>query len=270
MPGAVEYDHGIYVPKQAWNEVVSRHLADRDALYQDFQGQYGSLQRQIEDGSHPAIANHPRVLQADQTIAALHTLFDQGPEYVAQWLDNFAVNRPVLEAEAKAKALEAQLQARTQQVSQAEQEQQVEAIRRELPNYIKQNVTALISQVPELKDLAGAEDQLLETLWPYAKSFLWEADQDYPQYGVSRGQIVARREALEPILKQEAKRRREVKELQAAAKQNRAALGSTPATKTVPTRGKPVPAGRSKDYKPGEYRAARDAFLKEDFLADDE
>lgn len=261
VPGALEWDHGVYIPKEAWNTVVSRHLADREQFYQTLQG----LQRQVDERDPE---KHPRVLQADVTIKKFLELFDKGPEAVAQWLDNYAVNRPLLEAEIRNATLEAQLQAQSHQVGDAEFQATVRGIQEQLPGYVEQNIAALITQVPEFQGLKGSEKKLVEQFWPFLHSILMEADRDYPEYGVAQGQIVVRREVLEQLLRQETGRRAELKRLEAAGKHNAAATGKAKPSKTVPSRGRPVPAGPKREYKPGETQQAKDDFLNWDPMAD--
>lgn len=261
VPGALEWDHGIYVPKDAWNGVVSRHLADREQVYQTVTG----LQRQVEELQPD---RNPEVLQARVTLQKFLELFDSGPEAVAQWLDNFAVNAPRLQAEIQAQTYQQQLQLRQQQSTLQDQEYMAQQLTGQLPGYLEQNIEALIGQVPELGELKGSTKQLREQLWPFARALFWEADRDYPEHGVMRGQIVVRRDALEPLLKQEATRRLEAKRLQAGQEHNARALGKTPPLKTVPSRGRPVPAGTRKEYKPGESRQAKDDFLEWNPLAE--
>lgn len=264
VPGAIEYDHGIYVPKDAWNGVVSRHLADRDEISRVITG----LQRQVEERDPE---RHPEVIQARVTLQKFVELFDKGPDAVAQWLDHYAVNRPLLEAQIEKEALLAQLQSRNQQVSATDQEAQTAEVAAQLPGYVEQNITALISQIPGLSELKGSEQQLVQQLWPYARSFLMEADRDYPERGIRQGQIVPRRDVLEQLLKQEADRRAEVKRLQKGGQHNRAATAKATSPKTLPARGRPVPAGQRKTFKPGiDVSEAKDDFMDFDPLADED
>lgn len=263
VPGGLQWDHGIYVPTDAWDGVVQRHLADRDALQQYYGGQIENLQRQVIE-LNPE--HHPIVLEAQATLGALRELFDRGPQAMAEWFDQFAVNRPLFEAENRAKALQQQLELRQQQLTQAEFQASAQRVYEELPGYLEQNIAALISQVPELKGLKGSEKKLVEQFWPYVRAIFNDADPNYP------GQIVPRREVLEPMLRQEAERRGELKKLQDASKHNQRATGKATSPKTVTSRGRPVPAGQRKTYQPGAegYRQAKDDFLDFDPLADED
>jgi multidrug efflux pump subunit AcrA (membrane-fusion protein) len=241
--------------------------ADRDTLFQQHQQEVNRLQQEV-DRRDPE--RHPEVIQSRVTLQKFRELMDQGPAAVAEWLDNFSVNRPLLEAEIRAQTLQAQLEARQQQSTQYEQEQVIARVSQELPGYVEQNIAALISQTPELASLKGSEKKLVEQLWPYIGSLLWEADRDYPEYGVRQGQIVPRKELFLQALTQEANRRAELKRLEDAARHNARALGNGSKTpKTVPARGQPVPAGQKpRAFKPGEAREAKDAFLDWDPLAE--
>lgn len=260
VPGALEWDHGIYVPKEAWNGVVSRHLADRDALYEQYQNDVGYWQRLAEERDPE---KNQQIIQAGLTLQKFHELMELGPAEVAKWLDNYAVNRPLLEAKIREETLQAQLASREQRVNESEFQAVVQATREQLPGFIQGNLEAAISQLPELTELKGSEAQLMEQLWPVAKSFLYEDPQTR--------QINIDWNVLTPLLQQESRRRKEIKDLQAATKHNQRALGNgkTP-PKTVPARGRQVPAGKTQSYKPGETQKARDAFLDWDPLAEED
>jgi hypothetical protein len=264
VPGALEWDHGVYVPREAWTGVVARHLADRD-LFLQREGQY---QAQI-DQLNPEI--NPIVLQAQATVQKFMDLFEQGPQAVAKWLDNFALNRPLLEQQIQNQVLSQQLEARNALLGDTEYQAAVEQTRQALPGYLQQNIDALIDQTPAFQELKGSGEALVRQFWPFARSILWEADRNYPEYGVLQGQIVPRIEVLTQLLQQEVDRRAEVKRLQAGRRHNAAALGNggrKPTPKTVPARGKPVPAGQRQVFKPGQTREAKEAYLDFDPLAE--
>ena len=246
VPGALEYDHGIYVPKDAWNTVVSRHLADRD----QFQRELQARDRTIEERDPE---KHPQILEARVTLEKFRELLDKGPEKMAEWLDNYAVNRPLLEAQIEKEALAAQIKSLTERTSTADQEARAAQVAAELPGYVEQHIQAAISQIPGLSELKGSEKKLVESLWPYARSFLTENAQ---------GQIAVRPDILNQLLKQEADRRSEIKRLEEAGKYNRAATARATPPKTVPARGRPTPGGPAVTFKPGQSREAKDAFLE--------
>lgn len=260
VPGALEWDHGIYVPKEAWNGVVSRHLADRDSLYQQYHQDVGYWQNLANDRDPE---KNEQIIQAGLTLQAFQKLMDQGPTEVAKWLDNYAVNRPLFEANIREETLKAQLAARESRVNESEFQAAVQQTAQQLPGFIQGNIEAAITQIPELAELKGSEAKLLDQLWPVAKSFLYEDPQTR--------QINIDWNVLTPLLQQEAGRRKEIKDLQAATKHNQRALGNgkTP-PKTVPARGRPVPAGQTQRFKPGETQKAKDAFLDWDPLTDED
>lgn len=254
IPGALQYEHGVYIPADAL-PVLQRHLADREAFSQ----LRTQLERQVAERDP---AHHPDVLRAQQTLVALHQLLDQGPLEVAKWLDNFQQNRPLLQAQIENAALQAQLQARQQQGGQQQYEQAVSQVQQALPGYLRQNIEAAISQDPELKALAGKGEQLQTKLWAMAEYLFFEADRDYPEYGLRQGQIIVRPDRLKALLTQEAATAAELKRLEAAAAHNRAATGRTPTKPTVTSRGRPAPAaGRSPASKPQTAQEWRDSYL---------
>jgi hypothetical protein len=261
VPGGLRYDHGVYVPTEAWDRVVQRHLADREAIQEHWTGQLRQIESALEDGSHPAIQNHPAIIQAGETLTAFENLMAQGPEAVARWLDNYSVNKPLLEQQIQNRTLTAQLAAQRTQVNQSQQQQAVDTVAQQLPGYVRGNIEALITQTPELAGLKGSEQKLLERFYPVAKSFLYEDGE---------GRINTNWDVLLHLLRGEADRQAEVKRLQAAAKHNRRAVGGNGTSpRTVPARGRAVPAGRAQTFKPGESQKAKDAFLDWDPLAED-
>jgi hypothetical protein len=256
IPGALQYEHGVYIPADGL-PVLQRHLADREQFTQRQQ----ALERQVQERDP---AHHPDVLRAQASLQALNQLLDKGPLEVAKWLDNFQQNRPLLQAQIENAALQAQLQARQQQTSQADYEQAVTQVQQALPGYLRQNIEAAVSQDPELKALAGMGEQLLQKLWAKAPALFFEADRDYPEYGLRQGQIIVRPDVLRAELHQLAQHAAEVKRLEAAARHNRAATGRAPAKPTVTTRGRPTPAGRSTAAKPQTVQEWRDSYLARD------
>jgi hypothetical protein len=263
VPGAQRYEHGIYVPAEAWNGVVQRHLADRDVWVQQRQ----QMLSQIEQLNPEA---HPVVLQAQATVQAFKELLDKGPLEVAKWLDQYERNRPLLEAQIQNQALQSQLEIRTRGSQQAEQEQLVAQVRDALPGYLEQHIEAAISQTPELAELKGlTAAKLRENLWPYAQLLFIEAppDRDLPEHGLRRGQIGVNRAVLSQLLGQQAAHQTELKRLQAAAKHNAAATGRAPAVPTVTTRGRPAPAGKAPPQ-PASVSEWKDSFLGANLLED--
>lgn len=254
VPGALKYEHGTYIPAASW-ATVQRHLADREAI---------SAQLRQKDQQIASLApdQHPDVIRARETLKAMSGLLDKGPAEVATWLDQFATNRPLLEAQIQNQVLQAQLQARQQQSTETEREQAQQWYAQHLPGYLQQNIDWAIQSDPALAELAGMGDQLRDAFWPLAPQLFVEVDRDYPEHNLRRGQLTVRHDVLKTLLTQRASQRAEVKKLEAAAKLNQAATRRAPATPTVPARGRPVPGARAKTYTSG------DRSWKEDFLAD--
>jgi hypothetical protein len=262
VPGAQRYEHGIYVPADAWNGVVQQHLADRGAWQQQRQA-YEHRLAELDPQAHPV------VLQAQATVQAFQELLAKGPLEVAKWLDKFEQNRPLLEVQIQNQALQNQLELRTRGSQQQEQEQLVQQVADALPGYLEQHIEAAISQTPELAALKGSAGKLRETLWPYAQMLFIEAppDRDLPEHGLRRGQIGVNRAVLSQMLGQQAAHQAELKRLEAAARHNRAATGRVPAAPTVTTRGRPAPAGKASPQ-PANSQEWKDDFLSADLLGD--
>lgn len=259
VPGALRWDHGIYIPTEAWT-TVQRHLADRDA----FSRELDQRDQRIADLNPET---HPVVIENRESLKALSALLDKGPVEVAKWLDNFAMNRPLLEAQIANAALKAQLEARTQRVDSFEQEQGAQALSQQLPGYLRQNIEFAVGSDPRFKDLAGKTDKLLESLWPFAAQLFYEAEIDNPPGfpGLKRGQIVVQPQLLQTLLTREVERQAEVTRLEAATRFNRDATGKFRAAPTVSTRGRPIPGARTPTYTPGDPRSIQQ--FKDDFMS---
>jgi hypothetical protein len=264
VPGAQRYEHGIYVPADAWNGVVQQHLADRGVWQQQRQ----AYERQIAELNPDA---HPVVLQAQATVQAFKELLDKGPLEVAKWLDQYERNRPLLEAQIQNQTLAAQLEQRTRGSQQQEQEQLERQVWEAMPGYLEQHIEAAVSQTPELAELKGVgAAKLRETIWPYWQLLFIQAppDRDLPEHNLRRGQIGVNRGVLSQLLGQQAAHQAELKRLQKAARHNAAATGRAPVAPTVTTRGRPAPAGRAAPQ-PASAQEWKDNFLASDPLAED-
>lgn len=255
VEGALKYDHGVYIPNESWPQ-LQRFLADREAFNQRVQ----ALQRQVEERDPE---KHPDVLQARATVQSFLALMDQGPEKVAEWLDKYEQNRPLFELQIQKQALEAQLQARNGQFSEVQHEQAAQELAQQIPGYLKQNIDAAISQLPELKELAGLTEQMFERLWPMADYLLVEATKDMPELGLSKGQIGVHPERLKQVLKQQADARAEIKRLEKAAQVNKTATAK-PVAPVITSRGPATPGARSTTIKPGDRQSFIDAVFADE------
>lgn len=254
VPGALKYPHGIYVPNEAWT-TVQRHLADREA----FNGQLRHKDQQIA-ALDPD--RHPDVIKGRESVKAMAALLDKGPEEVAKWLDNYAINRPLIDAQIEKATLEARLQSYTQQQTTAQTEQAAKDLAERLPVQLRQTMDAVIQSTPEFAELASMGEKLFEKLWPFAEHLFLELDRDVPEYNLRKGQVIVRQDVLRQLLTPHAEARAEVKRLEVATKQNQAATRKTPVPPTVTSRGRPVPGTRPKTYAPG------DRSWKDDLLND--
>jgi hypothetical protein len=253
VEGGLRYDHGIYLPTTAW-EQVQRNLGDWEAR----QHRYSQLQRQYEERDPE---KHPDVVRARVTTQNFLALLQQGPEKVAEWLDNFQTNAPLLQAQIEAQTYKAQLESRQSQWTEQQSESRAREIAAELPGYLKQNIDYLLTNTPELKDLAGQSDALLQKLWEYRDYLFVEAvEGDLPEHGLKQGQIGVHRARLTKLLQDRAESAAEFKRIQDATKLNAKATGKAPVAPTVTARGRPAPGSRSTSYKPGDS-SWKDAFL---------
>jgi hypothetical protein len=259
VPGALRYDHGVYIPADSWIH-LQRNLADREVIRGRFQ-EYEQRLEQLKP------EHNPTVIQAQETLNAFLGLLDKGPEAVADWLDKFETNRPLLEADVREKTLRKQLENQQGTVSQAETERVASEIAPQLPGYLGQHIEAAVAAAAaDYPDLAGQTAKLVEEMWPFANQLFFQADdRDYPEDGVAKGQIGIRRQVLTSLLRQAQAHRAEVKKLQKASTFNGKATGRVAAPPTATTRSRAVPGGKAKQYTPGDPRSVQQ--FKDDFLS---
>lgn len=260
VPGALRYDHGLYIPTAAW-DTVQKQLADREAITAQIRQRDARIAELNPE-------HNPVVLQNQAALAAFNELLQKTPQEMAEWLDNYEINKPLLLAKVQNEALTAQLNLQKQQGSQQEFEQRSRAVAAELPGYLQKHIDYLVDTDPELKDLKGGAEQLVAAYWPLRQQLFVEApdDRGLPEYGLGPGQIGVNREALRFLLSRDAAARAEKSKLETAAAFNRKANGQFKPAPTVAARGRPTPGGRSKTYKPGDPASVRD--WKADFMSD--
>lgn len=173
-------DGTITMPRDTWNRVVQPHLADR----RQWQLKEQSYRQQIEERDP---AQNAEVLRARAILGTLTALMDQGPEKMAEWLDDFERNRPILQAQAETAVLKAQYEAqqsRLTEVDQREFRNQQEPLMRQ---GLEREVQAQLAADPSLAGLL--QGPLVERLMRNMQQTFVVADRDYPEYGISRGEI---------------------------------------------------------------------------------
>lgn len=187
IPGAVRYPEGVYVPTEAVAK-LQEHLADRKGLNDRIR----QLEAQVQERDPE---KHPAVLRANAITAKINALMDQGPEAMAEWLDNLQQNRPILEAQAEAAALKKQLESYTTRESTAATEEQATALADQMDQTLNQHLDVVL-QDPEIAALGLDRNRLQVRLYRLAESLFGEADRDYRELGIRKGDLTINLELL--------------------------------------------------------------------------
>jgi hypothetical protein len=247
-------DGSVYLPAGAWEKQVAPFLADRQAILSKEQG----YRQQIAEAQR---RQSGETQKAQALLAEIAKIDAGGAEAWAQWLDNYHVNRPLLEERARARMLEAerdQLRSGTEEQTLA---QEAQALIPELQTHLGDTLEAML-EGPEVKGLLSDDEavELLKDLWDRADRLYYEVGEGDPS-GLAPGQIGFRQDVLQQMVDRELgrarKRRDELARLEAAAKHN--AATTTPAAGTVngaATRPKPkaAPAAGKARGKKESYR----------------
>jgi hypothetical protein len=243
VPGAKVTADGILIPKDAWQRTVQPHLADRaawNAQVQEFRRTEAGLREQVEaveKGQHPAI------VRANAVTAKFTELMDKGPEAVAEWLDNFQQNRPILEANARAAAAEAEREQYKSRISQADQERQQAALEPQKRTAVEQQVTALLASA-DYKDLGLDSQRIVQRLLKDPRTYV-TADRDYPEFGLRRGELAVDVARVQEEISDLAEQARTWQAQKAATAANSRAAAPVPVPPATPVRGSPTPGGKT-------------------------
>lgn len=249
IEGAAMHGDYLVIPKTQWDRVIRpQYLADRGAWRQKEAG----YQRQLQQIS---TQRSDTELRAQAMLGKIAELDKGGPEAWANWLDNFAQNRPVLEAEIKARIAEQRAQALEQQQQAQWQEAQAAQIEPLYQQHLAQTLDQYLGH-DQYKVLAGEREELLRELWEDHRDRLFvKADQDYPEAGVRAGEDAFSFDHLERVLERVAAKAKryaaQTVKVQQAAKVNASVTPSKPAKQAPRDRqtGQFQKAAPTKNYK---------------------
>lgn len=259
VPGAKLTPDGILIPKAAWDRTVQPHLADRkqwNVQVQEFRRTEAGLREQVQQIE---LGQHPAIVRANAVTARFDELLNAGPEKIAEFLDNFAVNRPILEAEARAKAAEMERdQFRTRQDT-ANREAQQAALEPQKRAAVEQQVSAMLA-TPDLKDLGIDGQRLMARLVKHPGTYV-TADRDYPEIGLRKGELAINLELVREEVQDAADQRKTWLAQQQATAQNAKAQAGAPVPPATPVRGSPAPGGKQPD-KPTSWSEFQDRLME--------
>lgn len=187
IPGAMRYPEGVYIPTEAVAR-LQEHLADRKSL----NGRIRQLEQQVQT-SDPE--RHPDVLKARAVMSRLNALMDQGPEAVAEWLDKLEQNRPILERDAEIAALKKEREFHTERQKAETSEAEATALADQMDVALSRNLDVVLAD-PAIAALNLDRNRLQVRLYRMADALFVEADQDYPEAGVRKGDLAINLELL--------------------------------------------------------------------------
>lgn len=131
------------------------------------------------------------VERANKLFDVLMSNLDKSPEEIAEWIDGLRENRPRMLLDAERAALEAERQALTTTYGDVEQERQ----RQELTPRLEGTLAHYCQQFGQRYGIDPAMIQ--EKLGGNLAAVFFEADQDYPEAGVRKGEIAANLQLIE-------------------------------------------------------------------------
>lgn len=247
VPGAVRYANGVWIPAEAW-PTMQRHLADRTVWAQTvakFHQQHRELAdafQQYQADTQHALTTHPTILQAQALLAEWTAVMNGGAEKVAEWLEDFERNRPILEAKAQATAEKMRADAVTAREQQRQAAEQQAARQRDLApkldKLLVDNVAFYATQAAyQVLAPAAVQQEVLAALNdPAIKPGLFvTADRDLPEIRMRAGDVDVNRPFLESLLKQQVALRSRLVARTKAERHNAAVLGQRPRNAPPPS-----------------------------------
>jgi transposase-like protein len=254
-------------------QIPRAHMADVQKLLSHGVTYQGSFRRRLEESARreaEAKAEvQEEVVRARATLEFIAKKFDEGPEAVQDWLDDFARNRSQLEAEATLAVAKAYQERKPiENVTVPGFEDEVEEFaagvdRETVVNELSADLTNFVpSALRELgiRGLTGPEIQTIisELADPdEIDRYFGIAGEDMPEYGVTKGQLVRKDAVIAKTLKRRAElvlgARRSAAELEAAKQKNNGGRPANPipptttATGGTPGKGKKAPLPRTKE-----------------------
>lgn len=247
VPGAVETDELVAMPREAWNRYVQPRLADREA----WRRREADYKRQLETKS-------AKEIRAEKTIEkfdALLKLASEDEDKALEFLQDIGRQLPVLEREARIAELEAQVNRRQTVEQEAEDEERAAELRTQL----EQDLRGRITEFSKDPRFAGVDvDRAHRRLWRIADKVYFQPDQDLtdPESGqvlVKKGEIGINFDLIREELAELAELSRGVatttKKVEAAAETNRRALARPKAPPPgVSAKGSPAAGGEVKTF----------------------
>jgi hypothetical protein len=184
FPGSVRGSDGAFFPNAVLDELD--HYVSQGVYHERYWQQ--ELEQRAQSVATQLLEGHPKILEAEATLAAIDRLLKSGPEKVAAWLDDLERNRPTLMAEAKAEALARQLEAAKAGETERAEERDAQVLVPQLENTLWTTIERICAD-PRAKGLDPNRfySRLVATR---LDQIFFEADRDYPEYGIHKGETL--------------------------------------------------------------------------------
>lgn len=265
----------LMIPREHVSDV--QRLLSHGVVYQ------GSFRQKLTESAQREADTRAEVqedvVRAKAVLERLAAIFDQGPEAVNDWLDDFGKNRTKLEADATlavAKALRESKPAERVTVPGFEDEVNDFAAgvdREELQNSLAADITAFVPDALRKLGIRGLTSAEVQSIVDELKDpdeierYFGIAGEDLPDYNVKKGALVRKDAVVAKTIKRRADlilgTRKNTTELETAKqKNNRSAANPIPPT-TTGAGGTGNPPGKAKKPIP-KTKAELDAWMDDD------
>jgi hypothetical protein len=245
----------VFIPRgSAFDSLRSRFLGNREA----WQAERSQLLNAVKAAKE---ANWEEVARARATLDGVGEVLKGGPEAVAKWLENLAVNAPLLQERVARRVAEE----RAQKLLALEEERRAEEMAAELRPRLQHHLGACVEAVlgrPDNVGLLTAEEaqDLLRFLMEHGDRLYYEAGEGDPT-GLAPGQLGFREEVFTSLVDRELRRARKYKDdvvaIEAAAKRNAAVTAEPVAPPPAQTKPAPPQTGERPRNADGTFAAAK-------------
>lgn len=185
IPGSAVGDDGVFIPKD--------HLPEVQHLLSAGKAAFGSVRQRLSESATREQQALDRAVaaeaQAQHVLGHFEDLISKGPEVIQQWLLNMHQNWPILQAEAKAKAIELRNQQATKELERYRDQENQARLRPLMEQTLQQSIRTQGTQL-------GLDEQTVQAIHrqlsqpQYEKLLFVKAPYDDPGSGIRQGDLV--------------------------------------------------------------------------------
>jgi hypothetical protein len=190
ISGSQVHDDGSITIPKAQVELVQGLLAEGVHHRRSWRTELAERERAWQQRLDQA---ESRAAVGDKLFTSLKALLDQGPERVAEWLDDVAANMPAMLAEAQRAGEERGRQTLEQRLAEYEERDAAEALVPALERALADTISELSAKYPGVPP-----EEIKRKLYEDGlESLFFQADRDMPEYGLTAGQYAIRQDLVE-------------------------------------------------------------------------